>query len=48
MIDSYHLTLKATIGQDVFDIFMVLKIAWIIDRKNINEIKRRQVNIDND
>ena len=45
--DSYHLTIMATPGQDVFGRDMLFKLASVFDWRVVTAEKQRQVDIDN-
>ena len=44
---SYHHTIQATPGQDVFDREMILNPTSVVDWRGITAAKKRQVDIDN-
>ena len=45
--DSYHRTIMATLGQDVFGRWKIISLASFIDWKVVSTEKQRQVDIDN-
>ena len=45
--DSYHLTIMATPGQDVFGRHMLFNLTSVVDWRVVTAEKQRQVDIDN-